>query len=141
MADRVSADFLILADSAQVQGEKLYLLGGGWSQVWAQTFPAQHNMAVATGVLVPWMQTNMRHQFRVTVRGENGETLADVAGEFEQGRPPALPPGSPQRVMFAMNLSIRVEAPLEAMTELWLDGTLARSTPFRVVQAGERPQV
>jgi hypothetical protein len=34
MADEISADFLILADSAQVQGDKLHMLGGGWTFIW-----------------------------------------------------------------------------------------------------------
>ena len=52
MANALEPDFLILADSAQVQGEKLFMLGGGWSQIWAKTFPAQHQMAVAAGILL-----------------------------------------------------------------------------------------
>jgi hypothetical protein len=132
---RVSADFLILADAAQVQGEKLYMLGGGWSAVWVKQFPAQHQMAVAAGILVPWLDTNVRHKFRVVVRTDNGTaTFGQIEGEFEQGRPAGVPAGTTQRVMLAINLGVRFEAATDAVAELFLDGNLARSVPFRVVQ-------
>jgi hypothetical protein len=134
MSEGITADFLILADAAQVQGEKLYMLGGGWSMVWAKEFPAQHQMAVAAGILIPWLETNAKHHFRIHVRGEDGTTFSDVGGEFEQGRPPGLPPGTTQRMMLTVNMGIRIERPVEAVAELWLDGALARSVPFRIVE-------
>jgi hypothetical protein len=135
VSDGLAPDFLILADAAQVQGDKLYLLGGGWTMIWAKEFPAQHQMAVAAGILVPWLETNAKHNFRILVRGEDGTTFTDVGGEFEQGRPPGLPPGTTQRVMFTVNMGIRIERPVEASAELWIDGTLARSVPFRIVES------
>lgn len=136
---RISADFLILADAAQVQGEKLYMLGGGWSAVWVKQFPAQHQMAVAAGILIPWLDTNVRHKFRVVVRTDNGgTTFGQIEGEFEQGRPAGVPAGTTQRVMLAMNLGMRFENPCEAVAELFLDENLARAVPFRVVQRATR---
>ena len=44
-----------------------------------------------------------------------------------------MPAGTTQRVMLTVNLGIRIEAPLEAVAELWLNGALAKSVPFRVV--------
>ena len=138
MANGLEADFLILADSAQVQGEKLFMLGGGWSQVWVKQFPAQHQMAVAAGILIPWMETNARHQFNVRVRDEEGAVFSEVSGSFEQGRPPGLPAGATQRMMLAINLTIRMEKPCEAVAELSLDEKLAKSVPFRVVESAPR---
>jgi Family of unknown function (DUF6941) len=134
MSDGLAPDFVILADAAQVQGDKLYLLGGGWTMIWVKEFPAQHQMAVAAGILVPWLETNAKHNFRILVRAEDGATFTDVGGEFEQGRPPGLPPGTTQRVMFTVNMGIRIERPVEAAAELWIDGALARSVPFRIVE-------
>ena len=134
MSDALTADFLILADAAQVQGDKLYMLGGGWSTIWAKEFPAQHGMAVAAAILVPWMETNRQHRFRIHVRTEGGATLGDIGGQFEQGRPAGLPAGSTQRVMLAANLGVRLDQPAEGVAELWLDDQLAKSVPFRVVQ-------
>lgn len=134
----ISADFLILADAAQVQGEKLFMLGGGWSQLWVKQFPAQHQMAVAAGILIPWMETNARHEFKVVVRDEIGGTFTEVGGQFEQGRPPGLPPGTTQRMMLAINFSIRIERACEAVAELTLDGEVAKTVPFRIVASPAR---
>lgn len=134
----LEADFVILCDSAQVQGQKLYMLGGGWSQVRVKQFPAQHQMAVAAGIMIPWMETNLKHHFKLQLRAEDGTLFGEVQGEFEQGRPPGLPPGSAQRVMLAMNLNIRVEKACEAVAELLLDGETARTVPFRILERVSR---
>jgi hypothetical protein len=134
VADSISADFVILCDAAQVQGEKLFVLGGGWSQIWAKQFPAQHQMAVAAGILIPWLETNAKHQFQLQVRSEEGAVFSQAQGEFEQGRPPGLAPGSTQRVMLAISMNIRIEKAGEAVAELTLDGSVAKTVPFRIVQ-------
>jgi len=133
VSEGVSADFVILCDAAQVQGEKLYMLGGGWSQIWARQFPAQHQLAVAAGILVPWLETNLKHEFTLQLRTEDGAVLGEVKGQFEQGRPSGLPPGSAQRVMLGINMNVRLEKPCEAVAELSLDGEVAKIVPFRVV--------
>jgi hypothetical protein len=138
MAEGVSADFLILADSAQVQGDKLHMLGGGWTFIWAKSFPAQHQLAVAAGILVPWLETNTTHAFRIEMRAEDGTKFGEVGGNFERGRPAGLPAGITQRVMIAANFAIRIEKACEGVTELWLNDTLAKSVPFRVVQRVQR---
>lgn len=138
MADGITTDFLILADSAQVQGDKLYMLGGGWSLVWSKSFPTTHQFAVAAGILVPWMETNQRHQFRLQVRTEDQTQLAEVGGEFERGRPAGLPAGTTQRVLLALNIAVRLERACEGQVELLLDGAVSKSVPFRVVQRAAR---
>lgn len=138
MPDTVSVDFLILADSAQVQGDKLYMLGGGWSLIWAKEFPVQHQVAIAAGILVPWMDTNSRHRFRLQIRLEDGTSVGDVAGEFEQGRPAGLPAGTTQRVLIAINIGLRFERAGEAIAELAIDDVPAATVPFRIVQRPAR---
>lgn len=135
----IAADFLILADAAQVQGDKLYMLGGGWSTIRVKQVPAQHQMAVAAGILVPWLDTNVKHRFRIVLRTDDAQTtFGQVEGEFEQGRPAGVPAGTTQRVMLAINMGIRLEKACEAVAELFLDGELARSVPFRIVQLPAR---
>jgi hypothetical protein len=114
------------------------MLGGGWSQIWAKQFPATHQMAVAAGSLIPWKETNARHNVKVVVRDEVGTKFTEVGGEFEQGRPPGLPPGTTQRMMLAINFGIRIERPCEAVAELTLDGELAKTVPFRIVSSPSR---
>ena len=37
--------------------------------------------------------------------------------------------------MLTVNMTIRIERPSEAVAEIWLDGALGRSVPFRIVEA------
>ncbi len=136
VSNGISVDFLILADAAQVQGDKLYLLGGGWSIVWAKSFPARHQVAVAAGILVPWLETNARHRFRIVAQAEGGVSLGEIGGEFEQGRPAGLPAGATQRVMLTATMNLQFERAGDISIEFWLDDVLAKTSPFRTV---ERP--
>lgn len=132
----ISVDFLILSDAAQVQGDKLYMLGGGWSIIWAKSFPARHQVAVAAGILVPWLETNARHRFRIRAQAEGGTTLGEIGGEFEQGRPAGMPAGATQRVMLTATMNLQFERPGDVSVEFWLDDVMAKAVPFRTV---ERP--
>ena len=48
---------MMLADSAQAIGGKLYVLGGGWSI----TGPAPTPSAIVIKIDVPWDQANIKH--------------------------------------------------------------------------------
>ncbi len=131
----MEVEYLILADAAQVQGEKLYLLGGGWSYVWAREFPVTHPIAAALGILVDWNETNRRHPWSVVVRNEEtGQVVASVEGEFEQGRPPGIPPGAPQRIQIALNLAAALGAPGDFAVDVRIDGETMKSVAFKALQ-------
>ena len=58
-------EWLILAEAAQVVGQKLYLLGGGWDRLSIAKTPMYYNMAVAASFKVPWNETNVKHSFEI----------------------------------------------------------------------------
>jgi hypothetical protein len=101
---------MMLADSAQAVGGKLYILGGGWSSVGPEPTP----FALAIKVEVPWDQTNVKHSFRLSlmdndgqeVLGESPDGLRPIAidGGFEVGRPAGLKAGTPIDVPIALNI-------------------------------------
>jgi hypothetical protein len=139
-ANQLEVDFLILADGAQVQNEKLFLLGGGWTFIRVQTFPATHPMSAALGILIPWLKTNERHKFRVEIRNEDTKSVAvGVEGEFEQGRPPGTPAGMTQRVMMAFNFGLQIDAPAQFIAEASVNGIVLKTLPFRAIAAAQRP--
>ncbi len=100
---------MMLADSAQAINGKLYLLGGGWSV----TGPSATPMAVAMMIEIPWDETNMHHNYRLTLNdadGNNvllptkeGEMPLEIARNFEVGRPPGHIPGTPISFVQAVN--------------------------------------
>jgi hypothetical protein len=97
---------LLLCDSAQAVGDKLYILGGGWSF----TGPAIAPMALAILVQVPWSDTNAPHPFRVElVDQDSNPIIIDndpvlIEGTLEVGRPPGHPPGTSINIPLAFNI-------------------------------------
>lgn len=102
---------MLLADSAQAIGGKLYILGGGWSITGPDPTPS----ALALKIEVPWDQANQRHRFVLELLTGDGQpvlvTAADgaqtpiqVSGELEVGRPAGLTPGTPLDAAVAINL-------------------------------------
>ena len=104
-------EWLILADSAQVVGNKLFLLGRGWDRLTMKRgFPAPHALAVALSFRVPWNETNQKHSFKVVILNADGKQLAEFGGQLEVGRPAGIPAGQDQRVQAAVNVNMRFEA-------------------------------
>src|SRR3989304_3950300 len=137
----MEVDFLILADGAQVAGDKLYVLGGGWTVIWGKEFPLRHTGAIAVGVMVGWDETNQRHSIEVPLLSEDGRQIGDeplVVGDFEVGRPPGVKVGTPQRFMVAGSVTISLEAPGRDEIVVKIDGTDVKKSAFTAVEAPSR---
>ncbi len=107
---RISVEWLILADAAEVTGGKLYLLGGGWDRLTVNSLPARRNLAVALAFRVPWHETNRRHTFQLDLNDDGGGSVASVEGELEVGRPPGIPQGQPQITQLVVNVEAAFES-------------------------------
>src|SRR4051794_15726942 len=101
----MQVEYLLLADSAQVVGNKLYLLGGGWEQLVINSdFPVKHRMAIGAAIQVEWMETNQKHQVELEVSVDDPrKTVFKTGGQFEVGRPPGIPEGQTQRVQISID--------------------------------------
>jgi len=131
---KMEVEFLILADSAEAVGGKLYMLGGGWDVLTINSaFPAQHPFAIALGLSVPWNETNQRHNVSVEITSDDGQQAATMSGQLEVGRPPGIPLGQPQRVVIAMNGALRAEKPGSFVIVAKVEGQEAKRVPFRIV--------
>lgn len=135
----MEVEWLILADSAQVVGNKLYLLGGGWDRLMVNTgFPVSQRCAIALSVKVPWNETNQKHTFEVEVASEGPGTeelkgLMKVGGQIEVGRPPGIPPGQDQRVQLAMETNLKIDTPGTKVVVARIEGQEMRRIRFTVV--------
>jgi hypothetical protein len=135
----MNTEWLILADSAQVMGGKLYLLGGGWDVLSVnQAFPAARHCAVAASYVVPWNETNQRFDVEIVFVTEDGRELAKIAAQVEVGRPAGTPPGSNQRAQIAAELDLQFEGPGVYSIISNVQGGEDLRTSFRVV-AGPPP--
>ena len=129
----------MLADAAQVQGGKLFVLGGGFDTISARTLPVVHrNLAVA---LVAEIEPEERHrdlELVISLIDEDGNALGvEAKGKMRVGAPPNLPPGSSSIVPIVSpfyNVQFP-EAKGYAFVVQYDDEELARIT-FRVVKVG-----
>ncbi len=98
---------MLLCESAQLSGGKLFILGGGVAFIG----PAPRALAIAMQITVPWNRANIQHDWRIDLFDEDGHPVmakskaVAVQGKFEAGRPPGLRPGSPLGVSLVINLS------------------------------------
>src|SRR5579875_861879 len=104
-------DFLILADRAEAVNGKLYMMGGGWDVLTAQTPTTPMAFSCALGIVVPWLATNLDHQCRLLLENADGGTLVDLTITFRAGRPPHLEEGASQRLLIALPLLVTFPIP------------------------------
>ena len=131
----MNVEWLILADSAQVIGNKLYLLGGGWDSLRVNTgFPVQRHLAVAASFRCSWNETNQKNNFEVEILTQDGETVGKVSGQFEVGRPPGIPPGQDQRMQMAVDMGLTFQQPGGYIVVARIEGEEGQRVPFNVVE-------
>ncbi|HEY7207530.1 MAG TPA: hypothetical protein VH416_04750 [Gaiellaceae bacterium] len=129
---------LLLCDHAEAINGKLYVMGGGWTVLYAADRPV--NISVAAIVAVPWDQTNRRHQIGLDLLdGEgvaveiDGQPVA-LSGEFEVGRPPGVKPGTSFNTPFVWNLAGLTLQAGGYEWKLLLDGDPRASRAFVVAE-------
>ena len=136
----MDVEWLIRADAAQVVGNKLNLIGGGWDKLTITEFPKPHAMGLAMSIRVPWNQTNERHSFEIEVTSEDGHSIQKTGGTFEAGRAPGTVPGQDQRVQFAVNVIMQLAGPGTFVVLARLDGEEKQRVTFNVI-GSEQPVV
>ncbi len=118
---------LLLCDAAQVAGNKLYILGGGWSV----TGPDPSPSAIAMKIDVPWDQANEPHRWELAWLDADGTPVfigdspqaVVIENEFETGRPAGVAPGTPLEVAMAINLMpLPLEPGSRYVWQLTIDG-------------------
>ena len=86
----------MLADSAQVQSGKLFVLGGGFDTISAKKLPVIHRHL--TVAMVAEIDPDERHRdLEIALRliDEDGVDMGvEAKGKLRVGAPPNLPPGS-----------------------------------------------
>jgi hypothetical protein len=127
----------MLADSAQVQGGKLFVLGGGFDTIRARSFPAVHR-AISLA-MVAEVDPDERHrdlEITISLIDEDGQPLGiEAKGKLRVGAPATLPPGSSSIVPIVSPFA-NIEFPEPkgyAFVITFEDEELARIR-FRVVQ-------
>lgn len=149
-----------LCDTVKQEGSKLQALGIGWTTLTAAGFPTSHQR-IGVGMLfrVPYTATDELHEWTLQIDDEDGRPMAfgDGAGDdadpryvedgrvvrfgstFSRSRPPELPVGAEQIVVWPIELhDIHFARPGRHAIVVTVDGTEAIRLPFRVEQAPAR---
>lgn len=132
---------MLLCDAAQSIEGKLYVLGGGWSRMAAET---PTNMSLAVKLSVPWSQANRPISVRASLFTEDGNPVdlgagpVEITGEIEVGRPPGMVPGTSLDAPFVLNFP-SVVLPLGGYVwQLDVDGEEASArAPFQAYGQGQ----
>jgi len=128
----------MLCDAAQVMGDKLYILGGGWSYAWSAPPGTPVTMALAVLIQVPWSATNIRLNIDTRLLDEDGEQVTQEYGEvraqgtIEAGRPPGARHGAPIPLPFVVSYP---PMPLAYGGYVWqveINGEVRARVPFQV---------
>ncbi len=107
----VSIDFAVLGDFAQVSDGKLTVVGAGWNLVNATQYPMALPFGLGIGILIPWSETNAKHNFGFLVEDADGKQLLSSGGEVEAGRKPGIPAGMAQRVALGVAGTLKLQNP------------------------------
>jgi hypothetical protein len=142
----MDVEWLILADAAQVVGNKLYLMGGGWDKLTVNSqFPADQRCALALSLRVDWNETNQKHSFEIEIMSEDSATeqprsLLKAGGQFELGRPPGINPGQEQRFQMALDMNLKIDGPGAKTVIARVEGQEKRRLSFNVIQGQNIPR-
>ena len=135
--DTTDSPVFLLCDWAEVVNGKLYIGGGGFSQVLAGT-PV--SLALALLVYVRWHETNQPRHLRVALLDEDGEPLADsvgqpfgIEGDIEMGRPPGTKPGTVFPAPVAFRLPPMVFPVGAYRFELHIDNVIKSTASFQAI--------
>lgn len=139
---------VLICDSAQAVGGKLYILGAGWSRVFVVQPPLV--MALAIVVAIPWTRANEPMELRIRLLDDAGQRVTlpeqpgplEITGSLEVGRPAGLPRGTPLDGSIAIPLTLTLE-PGIYVWETSLVGFITDTTRFEVVRGvpGMLPRV
>ncbi len=127
-----SIDALIVADYAEVVGGKLYLMGGGFTQVQMTDFAQPYRCAMAAALRIPWEHTNRLVDFAGRLETIDAQPLDcwGLEGQLEAGRAPGQR-GEDQVTMFAAPVEVLVDGPMDVVLRFTF-GSDERTVRFRV---------
>ena len=103
-------EYVILADAAEVVNGKLYMLGGGWTQLNFPQYPAPGRLAIAISLLADPTEIGTSQTFSIAILNPTGApVMPPIQGEVQVG-PPA-DPTLQSRAMLAINGNVQIPMP------------------------------
>ncbi|MBI2070580.1 MAG: hypothetical protein HYT79_08245 [Elusimicrobia bacterium] len=129
-------DFAFLADSAEVTGGKLYVLGGAFDTIWVKESPVTlPRMTLVMRFLMTPAETGREHRLEIMIIDEDGRKIVNLSSGINVERAPNLGPGVKQSVPIALNFfNTRFEKIGAHAIEILVNGTSLKSIPLKIQQ-------
>lgn len=140
--ETMEIDYLLLAEHAEIQGNKLYLMGGGWDTMHVAEAPANVRLMVAAGVRIDWAETGGPLPLVLRIDDEDAQEVFRINGQMNFQRPANAIPGSTQlsQMTFAVQTRLKALGGYRITLSAGVEGAeVRRSIPFRLAQAQQRP--
>jgi len=125
-----------LADAVSTRDGLLHILGGGVTRLWRKQYPAPMNVDLAALFTLHPTEATERHRLRVVIQTVDGDSVAELDGEFGVN---VGPPGSPtsrqpgESLILPLGLSLRgvgIPHPGSYSVEVLVDGQHVESLFF-----------
>jgi len=136
-------EYVILADAAQVQNGRMFILGGGLNIWRSGVYPAQALIGLGVSVLVDWGEAGggKRYPMNITIMDEAGIPIVPpINAQFQVGIPQEAPKGAPQRVPFALNAAISLPRPGRYAVSATV-GTHKKTVTFDAIFIGQQVNI
>ena len=129
-------DFAFLADSGEVTGGKIYVLGGAVDTVWTEVLPmVVPRMTLVMRFLATPAEAGRKHAVEIVVIDADGKKTASVGGEMAIERPPGLPMGMKHSLPLALNFfNMKFERSGAYSIEILVNGSSMKSLPLRIFE-------
>ena len=126
---------IVLCDWAESVNGKLYLQGGAWDRILANTSAA---FAVVVVVRIDYNETNMRRHAVLALVDEDGQPFPAESPvryelDFEAGRPPGMQVGQIQTINFAGKIIGLAFPPGGYRFQFDIEGHRQDDIPFQAV--------
>jgi hypothetical protein len=129
--------FVMVADHAEAFNGKLYINGGGWTDLQRPVIsgqaPPPTAFSIALSVYIPWGETNRPIPLKGTVEDEDGKKLFDFSTPLVAGRPPQMSVGQGQYFHAAVQVVMPFPKPGGYRAVVTIDGDRdTRTWAFRI---------
>jgi len=132
----MEVDFSFLADAAEATSGKIYVIGGAFDTIWAQTVPVAHpHLSFVMRLVLSPAELGQVHKVELVLVDEDGTRITSVGGNITVGRQANLPPGWRQGFLTVLNFAnLRFERFGDYSFELIINNSSMKSINLRVAQ-------
>jgi len=135
-------DYLLLAEHAEIVGNKLYLMGGGWDTMHVPGAPANVRLMVAAGIRLDWDETGRPIGLVLRIDDEDAQEVFRLNGQMNVQRPPDTIPGTSHlsQMTFAVQAQLKQLGGYRITLSAGPEGAeVRRSIPFRLAKVQAPP--